>query len=107
MEPGPAAAWSKIPDARKVKAASNAGGPPISLSVQRLHSANVHHAKTQLTKIIKSPRATARATQKTAVRRLKPIGDFVHTITFDNGKEFAAHQDIASVNAAPTLATPK
>ena len=24
-----------------------------------------------------------------------PIGDFVHTITFDNGKEFAAHQDIA------------
>ena len=28
------------------------------------------------------------------MRRLKPIGDFVHTITFDNGKEFAA-QDIA------------
>jgi IS30 family transposase len=41
------------------------------------------------------------------VRRLRPIGDFVHTITFDNGKEFAARQDIASVNAAPTLATPK
>jgi IS30 family transposase len=36
------------------------------------------------------PRATARATQKAAVRRLQPIGDFVHTITFDNGKEFAA-----------------
>jgi hypothetical protein len=53
--------------------------------------------KTQLTKIVKLPRATARATQKAAVRRLKPIGDFVHTITFDNGKEFAAHQDIASV----------
>jgi IS30 family transposase len=64
-------------------------------------------SKTQLTKIIKLPRATARATQKAAVRRLRPIGDFVHTITFDNGKEFAAHQDIASVNAAPTLATPK
>ena len=30
-----------------------------------------------------------------AVRRLKPIGNFVHTITFDDGKEFAAHQDIA------------
>ena len=29
------------------------------------------------------------------MRRLQPIGDFVHTITFDNGKEFAAHQDIA------------
>src|SRR5271157_1628362 len=44
--------------------------------------------KTQLSKIIKLPRATARATQKAAVRRLKPIGNFVHTITFDNGKEF-------------------
>ena len=51
--------------------------------------------KTQLAKITKLPHATARATQKAAVRRLKPIGDFVHTITFDNGKEFAAHQDIA------------
>jgi IS30 family transposase len=51
--------------------------------------------KTQLAKITKLPRATARATQNAAVRRLKPIGDFVHTITFDNGKEFAAHQDIA------------
>jgi IS30 family transposase len=51
--------------------------------------------KTQLAKIIKLPRATAHATLRAAVRRLKPIGDFVHTITFDNGKEFAAHQDIA------------
>jgi IS30 family transposase len=51
--------------------------------------------KTQLAKIIKLPRATAHATQRAAVHRLKPIGDFVHTITFDNGKEFAAHQDIA------------
>jgi DNA recombination protein RmuC len=42
-----------------------------------------------LAKIIKLPRATAHATQRAAVRRLKPIGDFVHTITFDNGKEFA------------------
>ena len=79
----------------------NWGGPP---SVRRLVS---RWSKTQLTKIIKLPRATARATQKAAVRRLRPIGDFVHTITFDNGKEFAAHQDIASVKAAPTLATPK
>ena len=36
--------------------------------------------KTQLAKITKLPRATARATQKAAVRRLQPIGDFVHTI---------------------------
>ena len=50
--------------------------------------------KTKLTKIAKLPRATARTTQKAVVRRLKPIADFVHTITFDNGKEFATHQDI-------------
>jgi IS30 family transposase len=41
------------------------------------------------------PRATARATQNAVERRLKPIGNFVHAITFDNGKEFTAHQDIA------------
>jgi IS30 family transposase len=63
--------------------------------------------KTQLTKITKLLRATARATQKATVRRLKPIGDFVNTITFDNGKEFAAHQDIASaLKAKIFFATP-
>ncbi len=63
--------------------------------------------KTQLAKIIKLPRATAHATQRAAVRRLKPLGDFVHTITFDNGKEFAAHQDIAhALKAKIFFATP-
>jgi len=39
--------------------------------------------------------------------RLKPIGNFVHTITFDNGKEFAAHQDIAhALKAKIFFATP-
>jgi IS30 family transposase len=53
------------------------------------------------------PRATACATQKAAVRRLKPFGNFVHTITFDNGKEFAAHQDIAhALKAKIFFATP-
>jgi transposase, IS30 family len=53
------------------------------------------------------PRATAHATQKAAVRRRQPIGDFVHTITFDNGKEFAAHQDIAhALKAKIFFATP-
>ena len=41
------------------------------------------------------------------MRRLKPIGDFVHNITFDNGKEFAAHQDIAhALKAKVFFATP-
>ena len=43
-------------------------------------------------KLRQLPRATAHATQTAGVRRLKLIGDFAHTITFDNGKEFAAHQ---------------
>ena len=63
--------------------------------------------KTKMTKIAKLPRATAVATQEAAVRRLKPIDGFVHTITFDNGKEFAAHQDIAlALNARIFFATP-
>jgi len=63
--------------------------------------------KTQLAKLTKLPRTTARATQKAAVRRLKPIGNFVRTITFDNGKEFAAHQRIAhALKAKIFFATP-
>ena len=41
-----------------------------------------------LAKITKLPRASARATQKAAVRHLKPIGDFVHTITFRQREGF-------------------
>ena len=63
--------------------------------------------KSLLTKISKLRRSTARATQKATVRRLKPIGNFVHTITFDNGKEFAAHQGIAhALTAKIFFATP-
>jgi len=59
--------------------------------------------KSKLTKISKPARATQRAT----VRRLKPINNFVHTITFDNGMEFAAHQDIAhALKARIFFATP-
>jgi IS30 family transposase len=63
--------------------------------------------KSQLTKISKLPRSTARATQRATVGRLKSIDNFVHTITFDNGKEFAAHQDIAhALKAKIFFATP-
>jgi transposase, IS30 family len=63
--------------------------------------------KTKLTKIAKLPRATSFVTSKAAVRRLKPINTLVHTITFDNGKEFAAHQDIAlALKADIFFATP-
>jgi transposase, IS30 family len=63
--------------------------------------------KTMLTKIALLPRATATITRRAAVRKLRSVGDFVHTITFDNGKEFAGHQDIAcALDAKIFFATP-
>ena len=42
-----------------------------------------------------------------ATLRLNYALNFVHTITFDNGKEFAAHQDIAhALKAKIFFATP-
>jgi len=63
--------------------------------------------KTMLTKIALLPRATAPITRRAAVRKLRSVGDSVHTITFDNGKEFAGHQDIAcALDAKIFFATP-
>lgn len=63
--------------------------------------------KCLLTKMAHLPRATAQATHKAAVRRLKRISRFVHTITYDNGKEFAAHRKTAkALNAEIFFATP-
>jgi len=50
--------------------------------------------KSQLLKLTLLPGATAEATQQAIVRRLRPIRTRVHTITFDNGKEFAGHKAI-------------
>lgn len=63
--------------------------------------------KTQLTKMALLPRTTAIATRKAAVRKLRPISKHVHTITFDNGKEFADHQAMArALTADIFFATP-
>jgi IS30 family transposase len=51
--------------------------------------------KTRLTKLALLPAATAQATSRAAIRKLRPIQRYVHTITFDNGKEFAGHKEIA------------
>ena len=50
--------------------------------------------KSKLLKLALLPGATAEATQTAVLRKLRPIRKRVHTITFDNGKEFAAHQAI-------------
>jgi transposase, IS30 family len=51
--------------------------------------------KSRLVKLCLLAGATAQAAQKAIVRRLRPVRDRVHTITFDNGKEFAQHKAIA------------
>jgi IS30 family transposase len=51
--------------------------------------------KSLFTTISKLPRPTAHATHRATVRRLNPRRDHVHTITYDNGKEFAGHRQTA------------
>lgn len=51
--------------------------------------------KTGLTLIRKVKRKTAQAVSKAMVALLKPYRNWVHTITSDNGREFAGHEEIA------------
>ena len=51
--------------------------------------------RSKLLKLALLPGATAEATQRAIVRKLRPTRQRVHTITFDNGKEFANHKAIA------------
>ena len=43
------------------------------------------------------PRKTAREVTGALVKRLKPIQDFVLTLTADNGMEFAYHQEVSNI----------
>lgn len=51
--------------------------------------------KTKLTFLALLPRGTASNVSAAMIAALKPIKEKVHTITADNGKEFAMHQKIA------------
>ena len=51
--------------------------------------------KSKLTLIAKVYRKTAEAVTEAIIRLLKPLATWVHTITADNGREFANHQKIA------------
>lgn len=51
--------------------------------------------KSLFTTISKLTRSTAAAAHRATVRRLTPLRDHVHTITYDNGKEFAGHRHTA------------
>jgi IS30 family transposase len=51
--------------------------------------------KSGFTLIEKLARKTAGQVRDAATGLLKPLEDLVHTLTLDNGKEFACHEDIA------------
>lgn len=51
--------------------------------------------KTGFTLIEKVERKTARAVSQAMVGLLKPYREWVHTVTSDNGREFAGHEEIA------------
>ncbi|MCK5914072.1 MAG: IS30 family transposase [Desulfuromusa sp.] len=50
--------------------------------------------KTRWSIIGKAPNRTAAEVRAVIVNRLLPLSEHVHTLTYDNGKEFAFHQDI-------------
>jgi IS30 family transposase len=52
--------------------------------------------KSKLTLLAKVERATAEAVEAAMTRLLEPLAPRVHTITSDNGREFARHQHIAA-----------
>jgi IS30 family transposase len=63
--------------------------------------------KSLLTRLEKVTRKTDRAVKRATIKALRPLSERVHTITSDNGKEFAAHQAIAeSLNASFYFAHP-
>jgi transposase, IS30 family len=63
--------------------------------------------KSLFTTISKLVRPTAKAAQRATVHRLIPLRDYVHTITDDNGKEFAGHRKPAHrLHAQVFFATP-
>ena len=63
--------------------------------------------KSSFTLIGKLARKTAQQTRDVATGLLEPLKELVHTITLDNGREFAYHEDIAeSLEADIYLAHP-
>ena len=57
--------------------------------------------KTRFTVAIKSANKTAQAVTDAICENLKPYQDRVLTLTYDNGREFAYHEEIASKLMAP------
>jgi IS30 family transposase len=56
--------------------------------------------RSKLTRLVKVERKTEGLVKSAIIKVLKPIQDQVHTITSDNGKEFACHEAIADALSA-------
>lgn len=56
--------------------------------------------RSKLTVLAKIERNTEAAVKHVLVERLQPLADYVHTITSDNGREFAGHEAIAEALSA-------
>ena len=62
---------------------------------------------TKLTKLVKVSHKTAQEVKEALIKKLAPIRKFVHTLTADNGKEFAYHQSVSrALKADFFFATP-
>jgi IS30 family transposase len=62
---------------------------------------------TKLTKLKKVSHKTAEKVEEALTEKLEPIREFVYTLTADNGKEFAYHQNVsAALQADFFFATP-
>jgi IS30 family transposase len=63
--------------------------------------------KSKYTKLAKLPDKSSAAVVRACARVLRPVADRIKTITYDNGKEFAAHAEIAaSLGARSFFAKP-
>lgn len=63
--------------------------------------------KSRLSLIQLSPDKSAQSVKEAMLKLLKPIASQVHTLTYDNGKEFAHHQEISeNLNAKGFFAHP-
>lgn len=57
--------------------------------------------------MMKIEKNTAHLAARAIIKMLRPYSDYVHTITFDNGREFSDHERVASVlNCDCYFATP-
>mgnify|MGYP000479656352 CR=1 FL=1 len=73
------------------------GGPVLVTLAER---------RTRYSAIAKAPDKSAQAVTDALLTALQPHADLVHTLTYDNGKEFAYHQTVAEGIRRPRLLRP-